>query len=476
MAKEKKPTVGDLVDYSWKSGILEWKLDELQAGISKKINNSGSKKVLVLSSRQIGKSFWSCVYALEFLIQNPGTIARIVAPTLDQCHDIVNDNLNKIIEDAPSGIIIRQKSELRWQLSNGSSLRLGGLKRAHVDSNRGGNASLVIYEESGFVDAEDFNYGVDSVLGPQLLRSSGTEIFVSTPSEDPNHPMHTRIKPDCEDLGSFFSFSVYDSPSITSRMIDEAIRRCGGFDTESFQREYMAKIIRPSSLMVVPFETSRHTVVDPAIPPRCKWFITIDWGGVRDFTVGLLHTYDFLTDKDIILDEVVFGPNTPTEHIVKGLKNFSINYGVQVESVYADVSGQLQVDLSSTHKFPVSIPTKYDWLAGINTMVSRFSQNKILIDKKCKFLIKSCNTAMFNKTRTDFERNNDIGHCDAIAALMYALRSQNRQNPYIEKVGSNFYANHPSFFIPIQQPDMENVIDFGFAKTNYKFKKFGNVK
>ena len=472
MAKEKNPTIIDLIDYSWKSGILEWKLDSLQAGISQKILDSGSKKVLVLSSRQIGKSFWSCVYALEYLIKNPNTIARIVAPTLDQCHDIVQDNLVKIIEDAPDGFITRFKSELRWNLFNGSSLRLGGLKRAHVDSNRGGNCSLVIYEEPGFVDSDDFNYGVDSVLGPQLLRSSGAEIFVSTPSEDPNHPLHTRIKPECEDLGSFFSYSVYDSPSITPNMVEEAIRRCGGEDTESFQREYLAKIIRPSSLMVIPFDFKMHTVQSPTIPPRSKWFVTIDWGGVRDFTVGLLHTYDFLYDKDIIIDEVVFGPNTPTETIVQELKTFHKKYNIQIENVCADVSGQLQVDLDTTHNFPISLPLKSDWLAGVNYMVSKFSQNKVLIDKKCKFLIRTCNTAMFNKTRTDFERNKDIGHCDAVAALMYAMRVQNRIDPY-ESQSTSHYNQH--FFIPHKEDDIDNVIDLGIAKSNKKFKKFGNL-
>ncbi len=468
MAKEKKPTISDLVDYSWKAGILEWKLDDLQIGISKRIEESGSKKVLVLSSRQIGKSYWSCVYALQFIIKNPGTIARIVAPTLDQCHDIVNDNLIKIIEDAPAGFITRFKSELRWNLSNGSSLRLGGLKRAHVDSNRGGNCSLVVYEEPGFVDADDFNYGVDSVLGPQLLRSSGMEIFVSTPSEDPNHPMHTRVKPDCEDSGSFFS---YDSPSITPSMVEEAARRCGGEDTEAFQREYLAKIIRPSSLMVIPFDIKRHTIVDPVMPPRSKWYVTIDWGGVRDFTVALLHTYDFITDKDIILDELVFGPNTPTETIVEQLKELPEKYNITVDEVFADVSGQLQVDLGSTYDYPVCIPLKSDWLAGVNSMVSRFSQNKVLIDKKCKFLIRTCNSAMFNKTRTDFERNKDLGHCDAVAALMYAIRVQNREDPYSGE--DNGYINS-RMYIP-NKKDKENVIDLGFVRSKNKFRKFGNL-
>jgi hypothetical protein len=32
--------------------------------------------------------------------------------------------------------------------------------------------------------------------------------------------------------------------------------------------------------------------------------------------------------------------------------------------------------------------------------------------------------------RTDFERTSALGHCDAIAAIMYGLRTQDKSNPY----------------------------------------------
>ena len=183
---------------AWKRGLLEYKLDDLQKKILKDIDSSKSKKVLILSSRQIGKSYFSCVFALQHLIRNSGKIARICAPTIEQAAMIVEDNLAKIIEDAPKGFINRKKSSLRWDLANGSSLRLGGLKRSNVDSNRGGNADLVIFEESGFTTPADFTYAVNSVLGPQLLRSAGTELFISSPSEDPEHPLHIKVLPEAK--------------------------------------------------------------------------------------------------------------------------------------------------------------------------------------------------------------------------------------------------------------------------------------
>lgn len=422
-----------LVQHAWRRGILEWKLDDLQLKIDKSVSESNAKKFLILSSRQIGKSYWSVIYALKYLIKNPHRIARIIAPTIEGAHDIVNDNLSIILQDAPKDMIIRRKSELRWDLYNGSSLRLGGLKRAHVDSNRGGNASLILYEEAGYVCSDDFLYGVNSVMGPQLLRSNGIEIFISSPSEDPEHALHNIIKPECESLGTYFCYTVYDSPSVTKGQIDAAISRCGGANSDAFRREYLAKIIRPQGQMVVDFNYDNHVRTLTNII-YSYWNVTIDWGGVKDYTVAVLHTYDFANDVDLIYDEIYFTSNTSTAIIVNGINEMIKNSGREIKHIFADVPGQLMVDLRETHDLHVIIPPKSDWMSSVNSLSSRFSNNKILLDKKCVFTIKSCQGAMFNKQRTDFQRSESLGHCDAIAALMYAVRAQDRTNPYIDRV------------------------------------------
>jgi hypothetical protein len=409
--------------YSWKNGTLEWKLDTLQQEITSKLLSLNTKKICILSSRQIGKSYWACVFILIYLIKNPGKIARIVAPTLKQCNDIVNDNLSKILEDCPKGIIKRKRSAYRWDLSNGSSLRLGSMDRANSDSNRGGNASLILYEECGFVNAEAFNYCINSVLAPQLLRSKGVQIFVSTPSEDTEHPLHTVIAEQCKLLGSFFKFTVFDSPSIEKEMIDEAVDRCGGINTESFRREYMAEIVRSSTLSVIPsFDESKHVRLMP-VDVTFRLVISIDWGGVRDFTALIVHTYVQRQDLDIILDELYFEPNTSTKIIADAIKEIISKYKNNViDNIIADVPGQIQVDLRESYGLDISAPNKVDWLSNVQHVASRFHLNKVVINPSCRFLIKSCKGALFNNQRTDFARIQGLGHCDAIAALMYGMK------------------------------------------------------
>jgi len=460
-------TYGTVINALWCRGELSYKLDGLQKHISKTVRESKARKICILSSRQIGKTYWACAYALEYLLKNPKKIARVIAPTFKQCQDLVNDNLAIIMADAPQGLLKRSKSEYRYNLYNGSSLRLGALERAYVDGNRGGNASLIIYEECGFVNGEDFNYGVDSVMGPQLLRSNGIEIFVTSPSEEPDHPVHVRVLPECESLGTLFQYTVYDSPSINAEQIEEAARRCGGMHTDAWKREYLAQIIRVMSKVVIPsFDPARH-VAEFALPNPCYLQLTADWGGVRDLTAGLVHTYDYVNNRLLIWDECVHGRNTPTSAIVKGMRE---KWGEWTfEAKHADVQGQTLIDLFDLGE-EFATPPKSDWLASVQSMSNIFELDQILIHPRCKFLIRSIRGGVFNKHRTDFERFDEaegIGHCDALAALMYANRVQNRDNP----VRQFPYGGDERHFV--MKPQKDDRVDLD---TIMPVNKFGNVK
>jgi hypothetical protein len=459
----------DLKNALWSRGELAYKLDTLQRRISRTVReNADSRKVCILSSRQIGKTYWACVFALEYLLKNPKKIARVIAPTFKQCQDLVNDNLSAILADAPEGLLGRAKTEYRYNLFNGSSLRLGALERAYVDGNRGGNASLIIYEECGFVTSDDFNYGVDSVMGPQLLRSNGMEIFVSSPSEEPDHPLHTRILPQADMLGTLFQYTVYDSPSINAEMIEEAARRCGGVHTDAFKREYLAQIIRVMSKVVIPGFDPKIHVKDFALPYKANMQLTADWGGTRDMTVALVHTYDYQHNRLLIWDEKVFQANTPSVHIKQSLDEWQFPWFAK----HADVPGQVLIDLFELGA-EFMTPPKSDWLATVQSMSNLFEMDQIWIHPRCKFLIQSCRAGVFNKNRTDYERLPEIGHCDALAALMYANRVQNRENPYAKQD----YANSENIFVyntkkETEQVQLEDLVPMNKFPGPTRFGKF----
>jgi hypothetical protein len=442
----------------WRRGELSFKLDPLQASINDTVLAAypRAKKVCVLSSRQIGKSYWVLSFATSFLLKNPGSIVRIVAPTKAKAYELVEDNFVPLLHDCPNGLIEKHKSQLRWNFTNGSSLRLGPLERAHVDSNRSGNAKLIIYEECGFVSGDDFNYARKGVLGAQLLRSGGHEIFVTSPSEDPNHPLHNFIMPECDALGTLFRYTVYDSPSITPGQIQEAAERCGGYDSDDFKREYMAQIIRSKTLMVIPTVNERECFLDFEVPrqfePRLQF--VADWGGVRDKTVCYIHFYVPNTDMSYFVDELVYEPNTTTDRIAKDLRVWIKKYNLT--HLWADLPGQLQVDLNSMFGLEVSTPPKNDWVAAVNTMAAKFALNKVRVHKRCTFLRASILGGMFNKQRTDFERTSELGHMDGCAALMYAFRTQ--------ALGNNS-----------SQYDREHIVD-DRVKEAMELKTFGKFR
>lgn len=414
-------TQNELSRYFWSIGDLSWKLDSLQQKITSAIaSNEYSDKILILSSRQIGKSFLSACLGVEHCIKYPGSIVRILAPTLKQVSDIVQDNLLPITLGAPRGTIRRSKSDYRWHIG-GSTLRLGALERAHVDNNRGGNADFVILEEGGFVPSDDYRYGVESVIGPQLLRSGGKELHISSPSEDAEHYLHNTILPYCESYGVAFRYTVYDSPSVSPKMIDKAIERCGGKHTEAFRREYLAEIVRSPTLMIVPeFGVARH-VRDFKLPEYYTSLVSIDFGGIRDKTAAYSLVWDFARAKLLVWDELFLDSNTTTATVVKEAKNIISAVNAK-DSVYADCHGQTQVDLIYELNFNVMPPMKQDREAGINNLRLYFQKDGIEIHPRCVNLIGTLKTARYNNNRTDFLRTDAFGHADAIMALMYGAR------------------------------------------------------
>jgi hypothetical protein len=462
-------SVDDLKSQLWHIGDLSWKLDALQKTIKKNIESTSADKCLVLSSRQIGKSYVSIVYALEFCIRNPGVTVRVLAPTLKQVSDIVQDNLAPITRDAPYEFIRRAKSEYRWMIgppAKASTLRLGSLERDHVDNSRGGNASLVIYEEGGFVTSDDYRYAVESVLGPQLLRSQGKEIHISSPSEEPEHYLHTVVKPYCEERDTFHSYTLYDSPSVTPRMIEKAIERCGGRDTESFRREYMAEILRSTQVMVIPeFNSQVHTAEFALLPPY-HGLLSIDVGGIKDKTALLLCYWDFKQHKFKVFDEALFDANVPTQRFVESARHL-LDHTVDnphITPIYADMPGQLQVDLIHDHNLVVKVPAKDDRDAAVAHLRLAFSRDEIIIHDRCKHLIGCLKTARYNDKRTDFVRTDLYGHADPLMALVYAYRMIDKvTNPYPART-----ITQDQIFLPHRQKDFDQYeqLQKGLVKWN----------
>jgi hypothetical protein len=406
----------------WLMGCLEWKLDAHQREIYRlleQIPPDKQNEILFLCSRQWGKSYFNLILALEHAIRHPGIQVRIGAPTKLQAQEIIEANLVPIIADAPKGLVLPARSEKTWRIANGSSIKVGAMERAHVDSMRGPNSPLIILEEGVALESDDYVHAMGVVIPQQTRHVNSRLIHVTSAPEDPEHYILSEVAPKCEIDGTLFKRTIWQNTAITREQILKIAEKMpGGLRGEKFRREYEVEIFRTLSLIVVPeYDEAIHLSTHE--PKHGNYLVATDFGGVRDKTVGLLIAYDFERNTKHFLNEFVADSNTGTKDIVAGLIGLE---PFEVDRV-VDAPGQLLIDLTTEHKYLCRQTPKDDWLAQLNNLRTGFTRRDTFVHPRCKFLRATLKAGTFNKNRTDFARTTALGHMDAIAAATYGYRN-----------------------------------------------------
>lgn len=430
---------------AWSQGRLEWKLHAAQRKIHDAIEGlpPNVKHAVILCCRRFGKSYYGCARGLMNGLKRKGFLTRIIGPDIKQTVMIVEYNMAKLTEELYDlglyGLVERVKYENMYKVGS-SAIYLGGFD-SQRDSLRGGEANEILIEETGASDAERYSYMMRDVLKPQLLKTRGRMIDLTTLPAIPDHPFALETVEKAKLDQSFYSYTIYEDPLATPEIIADAINDCGGEDTDAFKREYLNIQTRDRSLVIIPDYSDTLDVEDIKAPVSCNLEIFTDWGGVRDFTVSLLMTYDFLRATDYVLAELWWPNNTATDQIKLDM---ATAWGdLSLKNWYADAAGQTVVDINREEfeadlvkrlrceGLPqVRMPRKDDFESAINNMGNRVRQRKVKIHPSCELLRATCRSGVLNKQRTDFARSPTLGHMDAAAALMYGIRNLNRENPY----------------------------------------------
>jgi hypothetical protein len=302
---------------------------------------------------------------------------------------------------------------------------------AHVNGKRGGNATLVIIEEGGFSPSEDLKSAVQAVIGPQLLRSEGKLIHVTTSSIDDQHYIHTEVQPKCDLAGTLINLTIYDNPQLSDKQIITAWDLIDDDTGEAWSREYLCLVVRSLTLTVCPeFNDDDLYLFEP--PRYLNWLTSIDFGGVRDKHGILICYWNFDLACFDIIDEALLPINTPTSVIRSTTLELESKWAVGLDAVrISDNPGQISVDLGVLG-FYVTMPDKPagSWEANISAVRIAINQKKLRVHKRCKMLAATLRYGKFNKQRTDFKRTEELGHLDMMATLMYAWRHRDDSNPY----------------------------------------------
>lgn len=432
----------------WRRGELLWKLDSNQRDLYKLFHNSDHIIQTWLLARRSGKTYTLLVLAFEALLRNPRTIVKFLAPTRLQVQTIIRPLIQQITEDCPEDLKPEFKTQdYIYYFSNGSELQLAGSENKNVDKLRGGECTIAIIDETQ--DVGDLDYAINSVLLPTTLTTKGKILMAGTPPKEMDHEFISYIK-DAEFKGSLIRRTVYDNPRITVEQLEKQIlsQYPQREKSEAFRREFLCEIIKDENRSVIPEfndELKKDIIKEWKTPPYFDSYVSMDLGAV-DLTAVLFAHYDFRAGKLIIEDELVVDfskKDMNIERLTALIKEkedllWTNKLTNEVKKPYLRVS---DINLIVTQEIAVKSlgqiyfvnTSKYDKESSINNMRALIGGHKIIINPKCKNLIRHLDNVIWSSTKnkTLFGRSPDNGHYDCVDALIYLCRNINfSKNPY----------------------------------------------
>jgi len=430
------------VDELWRRGVLHWQLHPVQLQMYDAIKKTAGKKYVINSARRLGKSFFLCVYAIEYAMQNKNAQIKFASETQRSIKKIVIPLFRQILETCPKPLRPKFKAhDGVFEFPNGSEIHIAGSGMDQADSLRGTACDLAIIDEAGFV--EDLAYLVDSVLLPQTLtRPNARIIMASTPSRTPDHPFVSKYMATAMETGAYSKYTIYDNPLLTPETIEEFKIEAGGEGTTTWRREYLAEIVTEMERAIFP-EATQDDVMEKLVyevrRPSCYLPITSVDLGYLDYTGILFGYYHFQLGKIIIEDEILINRATSADIVKMILEKEKELWGANVPRIRV-VDGPVIViaDMNETHRFACRTPEKQDLSANVNRVRMGLASGNYAINPRCTKTVAQLKFAVWDNARKTFARNSGGGHWDLAASLMYLTKHiDTTSNPFPADYGFN---------------------------------------
>jgi len=440
MPRAHEPDQHQVIDALWAKGVLWWKLKPVQKLMHQREVSSDSMLCVDNCARQLGKSFRLCARAIGAAISISEAIIPFAAPTLKMIRNITIPIFREICQDAPADVRpIFIKSEGKFVFPhNNSEIVLAGVNNDHADDLRGRKAHLAIIDEGGFID--DLEYLIEDIISPQLLTTNGKIIMASSPSRTPAHPFKKYCAQALRE-GCYSEYDIYQA-GYSQETIERFKKKAGGENSTTWKREYLCQFVVDENYAIIPEWRAEY---EKAIPrdDYFRFYHLYEFMdmGVKDKTVVIFAYYDFLNARLVIIGELVMnGPQMTTEKLAAAIKvkENTLWAGRKVHRRIADNNNPLLLqDLGSLHKIYFQ-PTQKDGKtekttileAMVNELRIQVGAGRIVVDPSCIETIGCLKFGIWNEHRTTFERVEEFGHFDAVAALIYGNRDIDRHtNP-----------------------------------------------
>ncbi len=423
---------------AWQIGRLRYKLQPRQRQAYDKIQRANPEEPFCLiCHRGFGKTFIESVLGMETGVQSVDHESiLIISSTLKKLRTIVKPAFIQVLEDCPP----EQRPTYNtidsfWQYPSGVRAHLVAAEHGHIEDIRGiHKVRLVLIDEAAFFGDEEDSYPLDYIINhiliPMFIRTKSTPRIVisTTPPETPNHPVKA-IYQQSSLSGSIAVFDIHNSdiPPEKAAEMERRMKASPGGDL-AWEREMLCKwVVDPSRLIIPEWKTEFEVNVphDDLFALYDKYF-ALDIGSV-DKTVGLLSWYDFSKATLVFEDEIIYeGRQWTTDNLAAEMRAKELGYW-GTNKVYrriADSDNQiLLADLTHLHKMPIMPTTKNSLNAMVNQARMWVKSGRVRVNPRCKLLIQTLHDGIWNKSKDEFGRTTALGHMDALAAFIYAIRN-----------------------------------------------------
>jgi len=427
----------------WKSSVLSWKLHKTQLEMYEAIAVNPSKLYVLNCSRQIGKSFFLCVLAVEYALKHPGAKICYIAPQARMVKKIILPRIRQILRDCPSELKPNYKvNEQSYTFKhNESEIHIAGTDSERAENIRGQVFNLVICDEAGFMD--ELDYVVTSILFPTISTTKGRIILSSTPPPTPDHAFLRYVR-DADAGGYYMKKTIYDNPLIDKNILEELKKHAGGDNSAAWRREYLAEFVTSEEDAIFPEATEDRMsglIKRWPRPPFYDSYVSADLG-YADNTGILFAYFDFLANKIIIEGEELFSkPNSEKIAIsIKGKEKLLWESNGTIKEPYKRIIDGNDITISDlngpTYNLRFVKTRNDDLQAAVNEVRVMLQNEQIIFSPDCKQTIAQVKYGIWDTTKKKFARSEGAGHFDLIAALIYLVRNVARyKNPYPPGLG-----------------------------------------
>jgi hypothetical protein len=448
---------------SWREGWAhEWALDDGQRKWRAAFQSTEPLASSVWNiGRQRGKTFGAVFLSLEACVTTPGAVVRYCAKTKDSAIGIVRPAWDYLVSTMPrEWRPVPGRSETEWVFpTTGATFVLFGTDAQSFAKGRGPKTNLQLFDEAGFY--QDL-VSVESALLPSLQTTGGRALYLSTPAESVGHPYTQRIYAAMA-ANRYRHDTFWSNPRVNHEAVIEAERTRLGMTREEFlactyfRREYLAEIVTDETRAAMPAWTkvlADEVVGEWERPQFFDAYQAHDPGITGDPHASLFGWHDFERNELVIEDELELrsAPTTISAWVTQLKAKETELYGVTAwngtllgaqdwDGVPEYLKSALSTDaprqpylrlgdnatgvckeMTLTHGLATLPTDKTQKAFHADSCNQLLATRRIRIHKRCKRLIAQLYSTVWNKSRSEWERN-DTDHGDLVDCLIYISRN-----------------------------------------------------